>query len=48
MFMALSRGACLVIVPDEVKRAPQHLAHVIDKHQVTVMQVYLYNLWPAQ
>jgi acyl-CoA synthetase len=39
MFIALSRSACLVIVPDDVKRAPEHLAYVIDKHEVTVMQV---------
>lgn len=38
MFMTLSRGACLLIVADEVKSAPRHLANVIHKHHVTVMQ----------
>ena len=40
MFLALSSGAALLIVPDKIKRSPSVLASVLFKrHHTTVLQV---------
>ncbi|XP_053314643.1 beta-alanine-activating enzyme [Spea bombifrons] len=39
MFLALSSGACLLIVPDTIKIMPPKLCDVFQQHCVTVMQV---------
>lgn len=40
IFLALSSGARLLIVPTVIKRMPNRLAHVLfKKHKATVLQV---------
>ncbi|XP_018431161.1 PREDICTED: acyl-CoA synthetase family member 4 [Nanorana parkeri] len=40
MFLALSSGACLLIVPEHLKMMPRKLVHVLfQQHRVTVLQV---------
>lgn len=37
MFLALSTGACLLIVPSAVKKMPRRLAHVLFKRNTTTV-----------
>ena len=41
MFMALSQGATLVMVPDVIKVVPRRLLEVLTRNQVSVLQVKL-------
>ena len=46
IFLALSSGACLLIVPTKVKRSPLSLSRVLFQRQfVTVLQVTPALLW---
>jgi len=37
IFLALSTGACLLIVPSAVKKMPRRLAHVLFKRNTTTV-----------
>lgn len=44
MFLALSSGACLLMVPSAVKRMPSRLANVLfRRNATTILQVYVYK-----
>ena len=40
MFLSLSSGSCLVVVPDTVKAIPSLLSQIlVQRHRITVLQI---------